>query len=74
MRRVVVTGMGLVSCLGNSKETVLESLRAGKSGIRHNEEFAAMGLRSQVSGTADIDLAEHIDRKHLRFMGDAAAF
>lgn len=74
VRRVVITGMGLVSCLGHSKESVLESLRAGKSGIRHNDTFAEMGLRSQVSGTAEIDLSECIDRKHLRFMGDAAAF
>jgi len=66
--------MGLVSCLGNSQETVLESLREGRSGISFNEEFANMGLRSQVSGSAEIDLAEHINRKHLRFMGDAAAF
>jgi len=74
MRRVVITGMGLVSCLGNNKETVLESLREGRSGISFNEEFATMGLRSHVSGSVDIDLAEHIDRKHLRFMGDAASY
>jgi len=74
MRRVVVTGMGLVSCLGNTKETVLESLREGISGISFNEEFEKMGLRSQVSGSVDIDLGEHINRKHLRFMGDAAAY
>jgi 3-oxoacyl-[acyl-carrier-protein] synthase-1 len=66
--------MGLVSCLGNSAEAVLESLRVGRSGIRHNGEFAEMGLRSHVSGSVDIDLADHIDRKHLRFMGDAAAY
>ena len=74
MRRVVVTGMGLVSCLGHSKESVLESLREGISGIRFNEKFEEMGLRSQVSGSVDIDLSEHIDRKHLRFMGDAASY
>jgi 3-oxoacyl-[acyl-carrier-protein] synthase-1 len=74
MRRVVVTGMGLVSCLGNTKESVVESLRDGKSGIRFNEEFAAMGLRSHVSGSVDIDLDENIDRKHLRFIGDAASY
>jgi 3-oxoacyl-[acyl-carrier-protein] synthase-1 len=74
MRRVVVTGMGLVSCLGNSKETVLDSLRDGKSGISFNEEFKTMGLRSHVSGSVDIDLGEYINRKHLRFMGDAAAY
>lgn len=74
MRRVVVTGMGLVSCLGNTKEAVLESLREGISGISFNEKFEEMGLRSQVSGSVEIDLGEHIDRKHLRFMGDAAAY
>ncbi len=74
MRRVVVTGMGLVSCLGNTKESVTESLRDGKSGISFNEDFEKMGLRSHVCGSVDIDLSEHIDRKHLRFMGDAASY
>ena len=74
MRRVVVTGMGIVSCLGNSKSEVTESLRLGRSGIRANEKYAEMGLRSQVSGSVDIDLKSLIDRKHLRFMGDAASF
>lgn len=74
MRRVVVTGMGLVSCLGNDKESVTASLRDGKSGISFNEEFRDIGLRSHVSGSVDIDLTEHIDRKALRFMGDAAAY
>ncbi len=74
MRRVVVTGMGLVSCLGNDKQTVTESLREGRSGITFNEDFKAIGLRSHVSGSVDIDLSEHIDRKHLRFMGDAASY
>jgi 3-oxoacyl-[acyl-carrier-protein] synthase-1 len=74
MRRVVVTGMGLVSCLGNTKESVTESLRDGKSGISFNEDFEKIGLRSHVCGSVDIDLSEHIDRKHLRFMGDAASY
>jgi len=74
MRRVVVTGMGVVSCLGNSKESVTESLRDGISGISFNEQFAEMGLRSQVCGSVEIDLSEHINRKHLRFMGDAASY
>jgi len=74
MRRVVITGMGLVSCLGNDKQSVTESLREGSSGISFNEEFKEMGLRSHVSGSVDIDLKEHIDRKHLRFMGDAASY
>ena len=74
MRRVVITGLGIVSCLGNDKASVTESLRNGKSGIHANEEFKELGFRSQVSGKVDIDIAEHIDRKALRFMGDAAAF
>ena len=74
MRRVVVTGMGIVSCLGNTKNSVTESLREGRSGITFNETYREMGLRSQVSGSVDIDLAELIDRKHLRFMADSAAY
>lgn len=74
MRRVVVTGLGVVSCLGNSKEDVLDSLRQGRSGITFNETFKEMGLRSQISGGASIDTAELIERKVRRFMGDAAAF
>ena len=62
MRRVVVTGMGVVSCLGNSKADVTESLRLGRSGIRANETYAEMGLCSQVSGSVDIDLKFLIDR------------
>ncbi|HEX2139172.1 MAG TPA: beta-ketoacyl-ACP synthase I [Woeseiaceae bacterium] len=73
-RRAVITGLGVVSCLGNSRATVLDSLKQGRSGIRFNETFQEMGLRSQVSGSVDIDLAEHIDRKTRRFMGDAAAY
>ena len=74
MRRVVITGMGLVSCLGNDKQSVTESLREGRSGISFNETFRDMGLRSQVCGSVDVNLAEKIDRKHLRFMGDAASY
>jgi 3-oxoacyl-[acyl-carrier-protein] synthase I len=74
MKRVVVTGMGIVSCIGNDHATVLNALRAGKSGIKHNESYKERGFRSTVSGSIDLDLAEHIDRKILRFMGDAAAF
>jgi 3-oxoacyl-[acyl-carrier-protein] synthase-1 len=74
MRRAVITGIGVVSCLGNSKESVLDSLKSGRSGIRANESFKEMGLRSQVSGGVDIDTAALIDRKVLRFMGDAAAY
>ena len=74
MRRVVITGIGVVSCLGNSKQAVVESLRAGRSGISFNESYRDIGLRSHISGHVDIDIAEHIDRKVLRFMGDAAAY
>jgi 3-oxoacyl-[acyl-carrier-protein] synthase-1 len=74
VRRVVISGIGVVSCLGNSQASVLDSLRAGRSGITRNESFAEFGLRSQVSGSVDIDISEHIDRKVLRFMGDAAAY
>ncbi len=74
MRRVVISGIGVVSCLGNSQAAVIDSLRAGRSGISFSEQFAEMGLRSQVSGSVDIDIAEHIDRKVRRFMGDAAAY
>jgi len=74
MRRVVITGLGVVSCLGNSRQAVLESLKAGRSGIRSNEVFKEYGLRSQVSGSVDIDIESHIDRKVRRFMGDAAAY
>jgi len=73
-RRVVVTGMGIVSCLGNDAETVTESLRQGRSGIRLHQEQIDVGMRSHVAGVPDIDVSEHIDRKQLRFMGDAAAF
>jgi 3-oxoacyl-[acyl-carrier-protein] synthase-1 len=70
----VVTGMGIVSCLGNDAETVTESLRQGRSGIRLHQEQVDVGMRSHVAGVPDIDVSEHIDRKQLRFMGDAAAF
>ena len=74
MRRVVVTGIGAVSCIGNTQAEIVESLKAGRSGIVANESFQEMGLRSQISGTVNIDTKEHIDRKVLRFMGDAAAY
>ena len=74
MKRVVVTGLGIVSSIGNNKEEVLESLRVGRSGIEFAPEYAELGLRSHVHGPIRLDPAEHIDRKLLRFMGDAAAF
>ena len=74
MRRVVVTGLGAVSCIGNSQDEIVDSLKNGRSGIVANESFSEMGLRSQVAGAVDIDVKEHIDRKILRFMGDSAAY
>ncbi len=74
MRRVVVSGMGVVSCLGNDRETVTESLRLGRSGIRFSQDYADMGLRSQVRGRPEIDLDERVPRKPRRFMGDAAGY
>ncbi|MCG8312209.1 MAG: beta-ketoacyl-ACP synthase I, partial [Pseudomonadales bacterium] len=74
MRRVVVTGLGIVSCLGNNKNAVLDSLKEGRSGISFQEAYKEMGFRSQVAGSVDIDKSEFIDRKVQRFMGDAAAF
>jgi len=74
MRKVVVTGIGIVSCLGVSTPDVTESLKNGRSGIKLNESFKEMGFRSHVSGSIDIDLPSLIDRKFIRFMGKAAAF
>ncbi|MBU2964000.1 beta-ketoacyl-ACP synthase I [Amphritea sp. 2_MG-2023] len=74
MRRVVVTGMGIVSCLGTDKEAVLDSLKEGRSGIKFQEEYKELGFRSQVAGSIDLDYTDLIDRKLVRFMGDAAAY
>ena len=74
MRRVVISGLGIVSCLGNSKAEVLDSLRAGRSGISFNEAYKESGMRSHVSGAINIDINEMIDRKIRRFMGNAAAY
>src|SRR5476651_1091423 len=74
MRRVVITGLGIVSCLGNDKDTVSANLRASRPGIRFNPEYAEKGLRSHVSGSIDLDLKELIDRKVYRFLGHAAAY
>lgn len=74
MKRVVVTGIGITSCLGITQDEVASSLKAGRSGIRFNESYQAHGFRSQVSGSVDIDFEQFIDRKTLRFMGNAAAY
>ncbi|HDX0899044.1 beta-ketoacyl-ACP synthase I [Stenotrophomonas maltophilia] len=74
MRRVVITGMGITSCLGNDLDTVSAALREGRSGITALADHAEAGLRSQVGGRVDLDLEALIDRKQKRFMSDAAAF
>ncbi|MDE2295937.1 MAG: beta-ketoacyl-ACP synthase I [Gammaproteobacteria bacterium] len=74
MRRVVVTGMGIVSCLGNDLDTVSSALAEGRSGIRAMPRYAELGLRSRVAGVPEIVLEEQLDRRDLRFMGDAAAY
>jgi len=74
MKRVVVTGLGIVSSIGNNSDEVIESLKEGKSGIVHADVYEEMGFRSHIHGTVDIDLDEFIDRKVKRFMGDGAAY
>ncbi|MGZ0079417.1 beta-ketoacyl-ACP synthase I [Methylomonas sp. EFPC1] len=74
MKRVVVTGLGIVSSIGNNRDEVVDSLRAGRSGIVHAPVYAEMGFRSHVHGPVNIDLDEAIDRKVKRFMGDGAAY
>jgi 3-oxoacyl-[acyl-carrier-protein] synthase-1 len=74
MKRVVISGIGIVSCLGNDKNAVLDSLQQGRSGIKFNQQYADIGMRSNVSGSVDINIDDFIDRKVKRFMGDAAAF
>jgi 3-oxoacyl-[acyl-carrier-protein] synthase-1 len=74
MKRAVITGLGIVSSIGNNAQEVADSLRHGRSGIRFSEQFKEMGMRSHVWGNPQIDLKEHIDRKVLRFMGEAASY
>lgn len=74
MKRAVITGLGIVSSIGNNKQEVLESLKVGKSGISASEQFKEYALRSQVWGNIDLDVNEHIDRKTMRFMGEASAY
>jgi len=74
VRRVVVTGLGIVSCLGNDPDSVERSLREGRSGIRHVPEYAELGLRSCVAGIPDVENEPPVDRKLRRFMGDAALY
>ena len=74
MRRAVITGIGIVSCIGNNKAEVTDSLKNGISGITRNESYADIGMRSHVSGSVNVDTESLIDRKILRFMGDASAY
>ena len=74
MRRVVVTGLGIVSSIGTNKDAVLASLKAGTSGISANADMQEHGFRSQVAGAIDLDLTEHVDKRTLRFMGPGAAY
>ena len=74
MRRVVVTGLGIVSCIGNNKTEVLDSLKNGKSGIKYCEKYAELGFRSHVHGAVNLDIEETLDRKTRRFLGDGAAY
>ena len=74
MRRVVVTGLGIVSPIGNNADEVLTSLKAGKSGIEASPDMAEHGFRSQIAGTVKLDIKDHVDKRALRFMGPAAAY
>ncbi len=74
MKRAVITGLGIVSSIGNNKSEVLESLKTGKSGISASEQFKQYNLRSQVWGNIDLDVTELVDRKTMRFMGEASAY
>ena len=74
MKRVVVTGLGIVSSIGNDVDEVQAALKAGTSGIAASPEMAEHGFRSQIAGTIDLDVAEHVDKRTLRFMGPGAAY
>ena len=74
MKRVVITGMGIISSIGNNIQEVQKSLYDGKSGIIFAEDYKEMGFRSHVKGNIDVDLEERVDRRLLRFMGDGAAY
>ena len=74
MRRVVVTGLGVVSSIGNNVDQVLASLKVGKSGITANADMAEYGFRSQIAGNVKLDVADHVDKRTLRFMGPGAAY
>ena len=74
MRRVVITGLGIVSSIGNNAAEVRDSLKAGRSGITANADMAERGFRSQIAGAVKLDVAEHVEKRTLRFMGPGAAY
>ena len=74
MRRVVITGLGIISCIGNDKDAVTANLKAGRSGIRRDENMTELGFRSQISGRPEINAKDHIEKRSMRFMADAAAW
>ena len=74
MKRVVITGIGVVSCLGNNQKEVFDSLINSKSGITYSEEYKAYNLKSHVHGLPNINLEDYIDRKVIRFMGAGSAY
>lgn len=74
MRRVVITGIGIVSSIGNDAEEVARSLKEGRSGISFAPDYAEHGFRSQIHGKPDLEPSEHVDKRQMRFMGDGAAF
>ena len=74
MKRVVITGLGIVSCLGNNQEEVYQSLLNSKSGISFSEEYKEFNLKSNVHGKPKIKLEDHVDRKFIRFMGPGSAY
>ena len=74
LKRAVITGIGAISCIGNNISEITESLKLGSSGIRFNESYKELGMRSQISGSINLNLKDLIDRKHLRFMGEAASY
>ncbi|MCK5659472.1 MAG: beta-ketoacyl-ACP synthase I, partial [Alphaproteobacteria bacterium] len=74
MKRVVVTGIGIISCIGNDQDEVTQSLKDGKSGIVFSPKYAEMGFRTHVHGQPNINLTEKIDRRLLRFMGEGSAY
>ena len=74
MKNVVITGVGIKSCIGNDYNDVLVNLQEGKSGITFNETYSEMGFRSCISGSININLSDYIDRKLLRFMGESSGY